>query len=147
MNKIFDYNFHLVIKNSKNVNDTIFEDQNLNEKKLLDGINYYNRYLKRLNGFNLLLFNTSIYDQELLNFKNKLLEFEKTFITVLLDFRRPDVFEYIDCLKQNNVDSVMVNSYLQKIENKDFPKVLEVLNIVNQKKLKFLLMEVMEHLK
>lgn len=136
MKNIFDFNVHLLIKNSNNIDKTIFEDQNLKENELIKGLNFYNKYLKSLKGFNLFLFNTSIFDLDVVNFKNELLQFEETHISALLDFRRPDIFDYINCLEENKIDSVMVNSYLQKIENKDFPRVLEVFKYCESKKIK-----------
>ena len=53
----------------------------------------------------------------------------------LIDFRRHDIYDYIDILVQKNIKAVMVNSYLQKISKRDLSLVLKVLKYCEKKNL------------
>ena len=133
--KVFDFNIHLPIIISKNVNETIHQDLNLNEDKLNQGLDFYKSYLNKIKGFNLLLFNTDLFSNSISTFSKNLEYFKKTSITSLIDFRRHDIYDYIDILIQKNVKAVMVNSYIQKISKRDLSLVLKIFKYCEKKNL------------
>ena len=133
--KVFDFNIHLPIITSNNINKTIELDLNLNEDKLNQGLNFYKSYLNKIKGFNLLLFNTDLFSNSISTFSINLEHFNNVSITSLIDFRRHDIYDYIDILVQKNVKAVMVNSYLQKISKRDLSLVLKVLKYCEKKNL------------
>ena len=133
--KVFDFNFHLPIITSNNVNETIDQDLNLNEDKLNQGLDYYKSYLNKIKGFNLLLFNTDLFSNSISTFSKCLKNFNNVSMSSLIDFRRHDIYDYIDILVQKNIKAVMVNSYLQKISKRDLSLVLKVLKYCEKKNL------------
>lgn len=133
--KVFDFNIHLPIITLNNINKTIEQDLNLNEDKLNKGLDFYKSYLNKIKGFNLLLFNTDLFSNSISTFSINLEHFNNVSITSLIDFRRHDIYDYIDILVQKNVKAVMVNSYLQKISKRDLSLVLKVLKYCEKKNL------------
>lgn len=136
IDRVFDFNVHLPIINSNNVNDTINQDLNLIESSLILGLSQYEPYLKQLEGFNLLLFNTNLFNKTVSLFNNKLKGYKNAHLTCLIDFRRKDIRDYIDILIKNDLKAIMVNSYIQKISNDDIELVIEVFKYCEEKNLK-----------
>ena len=90
-------------------------------------------------GSNVLLFNTDLFSNSVSSFLNASKRFKNINLTSLIDFRRNDIYAYIDILIENNVKAVMVNSYLQKISDIDFPLVLKVFKYCETKGLSILI--------
>lgn len=126
MNKIFDFNIHLPIKELKPIDKVIADDLRLEEENLIQGLNYNRTYLESIEGSNVLLFNTNLFSNPISNFLKRAQSFKNINLTSLIDFRRNDIYQYIDFLIENSVKSVMVNSYLQNISDEDIPIVLKV---------------------
>jgi uncharacterized protein len=128
--KIFDFNIHLPQNVSVNVDDVILDDLNLSSQGLTNGLNRHLASLKQLTGLNVLLFNQNLFEPKndsILNFVNELkTQFEKILLTALIDFRMEQVSAYLDRARHEGVHTFMFNSYLQKIHETDFAKVLQV---------------------
>jgi len=132
--KVFDFNIHLPTQINNNVNDTISLDLSMKEPELLNGLNFHRDFIRGLNGINILLFNTSLFESKLHNFNEEVgRSVERASYTALIDFRRLDIDDYIDKLAKNGVRCVMVNSYLQKILESDFHLVLKACQLAAEK--------------
>jgi uncharacterized protein len=118
---IFDFNIHLPYLIDNDVNNVVGQDLRLDESGLIEGLNFHMHELKDVDGGNILLFNVELFNEDISAFtrlvKSKL---DKSSFTALIDFRSPKIYEYLDVLSANNIDSVMVNSYLQKIDKKEY---------------------------
>ena len=125
MMKIFDFNIHLPYIIDEDVNVVIAQDMSLGVGGIQLGFDTHKEILKDCVGANFLLFNTELFDTDVSAFfqqVNSSLEIKK--YTALIDFRRTDINDYIDNLVKSGVNAVMVNSYLQQIEDADFNSVL-----------------------
>jgi predicted TIM-barrel fold metal-dependent hydrolase len=123
--KIFDFNIHLPYIKHDDVNVVIAQDMSLGADGIQLGFDTHKKILKDCVGANFLLFNTKLFDSDVSSFfqqVNSSLEIKK--YTALIDFRRTDINDYIDNLVKSGVNAVMVNSYLQQIEDADFNSVL-----------------------
>ena len=139
MIQIFDFNIHLPIKGLKSIDDVVVDDLKLDQDKLIQGLNYNKTYLETTEGSNVLLFNTDLFSNSVSSFLKASKSFKNINLTSLIDFRRNDIFAYIDILIENNVKAVMVNSYLQKISDMDIPLVLKVFKYCESKGLSILI--------
>lgn len=134
--KIFDFNIHLSIYNNKDVNSVIHQDMNLDIHGIESGFQFHKEKLINCSGINILLFNNQLFNnQHKLNFNQIEAEFDIVKYTALIDFRRFDVFEYLDNLIENGINAIIFNSYLQKITSQDFQKILKICKYAEEKKL------------
>jgi predicted TIM-barrel fold metal-dependent hydrolase len=123
--KVFDFNIHLPYLLNKEVNEVIAQDITLDSIGIQKGFNTHKHVLDDCIGANILLFNTKLFELDISpllkikEYKEKIIKF-----TALIDFRRRDIKNYIDNLVKCGVNAVMVNSYLQKINDTDFSNVL-----------------------
>ncbi|WP_276373589.1 amidohydrolase family protein [Chryseolinea sp. H1M3-3] len=135
--KIFDFNVHLPQKIAIDVNEVIDDDLNLTGQGLIKGLNLHYDGIKEVSGVNILLFNQKLFygDSELSLFvKNVKQKFDSFLLTALIDFRDPLVDGYLEETKLHGVSTYMFNSYLQQIEERDFPKILEICKYAEQNK-------------
>lgn len=134
MRKVFDFNIHLPYVENEDVNIVVENDLSLTERGLLKGLEAHSTSFSGLNGANFLLFNTDVFSNPLNTFiteaKRKLTHIS---LTALIDFRREDIEDYLDLIVQQGGMAIMVNSYLQKIEEADFDLVLAVCRHAEQK--------------
>lgn len=126
MRKIFDFNIHLPIKALNSIDKVIVNDLQMDEQNLIKGLNHNKSYLESIEGSNVLLFNTNLFTNPIPNFLKASHRFKNINLTSLIDFRRNDIYSYIDLLIDNGVKAVMINSYLQRISDGDIPLVLDV---------------------
>lgn len=134
MMKIFDFNIHLPYIIDEDVNVVIAQDMSLGADGIQLGFDTHKEILKDCVGANFLLFNTKLFDTDVSAFFQKVsssLEIKK--YTALIDFRRKDINDYIDNLVKSGVNAVMVNSYLQQIEDQDFNTVLKAFQYAEKK--------------
>ena len=127
--QVFDFNIHLPYVSHNDVNQVIENDMNLNEEGLLMGIDFHKKSFDDLAGANFLLFNTNLFSRNISYFRKETEKhLEKVSITALIDFRRQDIKQYLENVKVFGGQFVMVNSYLQKINQAEYPKVIEALS-------------------
>lgn len=132
--KIFDFNIHLPYIKHEDVNIVIAQDMSLGADGIQMGYDTHKHILKNCVGANFLLFNTKLFDTDVSAFFQHVsssLEVKK--YTALIDFRRSDIIDYIDNLVKSGVNAVMVNSYLQQIEEHDFITVLKAFQYAESK--------------
>jgi predicted TIM-barrel fold metal-dependent hydrolase len=132
--KIFDFNIHLPYIKHEDVNVVIAQDMSLGADGIQLGFDIHKHILKDCVGANFLLFNTKLFDNDVSAFFQKVsssLEIKK--YSALIDFRRKDINDYIDNLVKSGVNAVMVNSYLQQIEDHDYSSVLKVFQYAESK--------------
>lgn len=127
MQPVFDFNIHLPYVEHEDVNIVIENDMTLNNEGLLKGLDKHKDKIKDLTGGNILLFNTNLFSGLPITFMDKAREdFRCLVFTALVDFRREDIEDYLDYAVASGVKSVMVNSYLQKIGDCDFDRVIRI---------------------
>jgi predicted TIM-barrel fold metal-dependent hydrolase len=132
--KIFDFNIHLPYIKHEDVNIVITQDMSLGADGIQLGFDTHKHILKDCAGANFLLFNTKLFETDVSAFFQKVsssLEIKK--YTALIDFRTTDINDYIDNLVKCGVNAVMVNSYLQQIEDHDFNIVLKAFKYAESK--------------
>jgi uncharacterized protein len=125
--KIFDFNIHLPQKQSPDVNEVIADDLSLSIEGLERGLVVHAGKIKNAEGINVLMFNQDLFcgQGDLSRFKIGLKEhFKKFMLTSLVDFRKKNIKEYLANAFDQGVNAIMFNSYLQKIEERDFEAVL-----------------------
>lgn len=128
--KIFDFNIHLPYSKNDDVNQVIFQDRNLGISDISKGLRFYKEHFIKINGANILLFNTSLLDNDISSLNHDLSNvFETFYITNLIDFRRLDIKDYLHRAKTSGVNAIMFNSYLQEIADEDFELVLHACHI------------------
>ena len=134
--KIFDFNIHLPIYNQNDVNSVIQQDMNLDIHGIQNGILLHKEKLSNCTGINILLFNDKLFNDINIELFNKIrCQFDLVKFTTLIDFRSKEVFNYIDKLVECKIDAIIFNSYLQKISNVDFPKILTICKYAEEKKI------------
>jgi len=127
MRPVFDFNIHLPYVEHEDVNVVIENDMTLDDEGLLKGLDKHRNKFTTLTGGNILLFNTNLFSGVPVTFMDKARkDLSKLVFTALIDFRREDIEDYLDHAATSGVKAVMVNSYLQKIEENDFDKVVQV---------------------
>lgn len=130
--KIFDFNIHLPYKEADNVNELIKQDLNLDLASISYGLNIYQDDFKGLNGGNIQLFNTRLLDGNISSLRQELAShFEGFYTTLLIDFRRSDIIEYLHLAKNAGITAIMFNSYLQKIGDEDFIEVYKACKVAS----------------
>lgn len=126
MTKVFDFNVHLPYIWDSDVNKVIENDMNLVEEGLVKGVAFHEKALSELSGANFLLFNTDLFSENVEAFKSAAAQrCAYVSMTVLIDFRRPDIKTYLDQVAAAGGRFVMVNSYLQQIGRVDYTKVID----------------------
>ncbi len=127
MRKVFDFNVHLPLRADRLVDQIAVNEMEMSDKDLCRAISDYKSELSILDSANLMLFNTSLFDNSgSLEFLESARKFTHCHLTALVDFRRDDVIEYVDVLQQHGVQCVKFHSYVQKITSDDFSRVLKV---------------------
>lgn len=125
MQSVFDFNIHLPFVEHEDVNIVINNDMNLDNEGLLKGYNKHRDIINSITGGNILLFNPNLFSGLPVTFLDNALNNSKCLVfTALIDFRRDDIEDYLDFAVTCGVKAVMVNSYLQKIGEGDFNRVL-----------------------
>ncbi len=124
---IFDFNVHLPYLSHEDVSKVIEQDMNLDVAGICNGLEIYQTNIRKIKGVNFLLFNTKLFDEDAGIFFNKSKQFfDEIAYTALVDFRRHDIFDYIEKAKHNGVNAIMFNSYLQKISDADFIEIIKI---------------------
>jgi len=122
--KIYDFNIHLPHLEDEDVNVVIDNDLNLTNEELVKGLETHQNKFTDLSGANFLLFNTNLFSSSISEFKAQASNhFQNFSLTALVDFRRYDLIPYLEKVKEQGVQAIMVNSYLQQISESDFPLV------------------------
>jgi hypothetical protein len=135
--KIFDFNIHLPFNNHLDVNVVINQDLNLTAEGIQAGFNFHKNAIAACEGANFLLFNTRLFNEDVLPFFHSVYGYLKQVTyTALVDFRHDHIFDYINCLHAAGVHAIMFNSYLQCITESDFKQVLQVCEYGSSKGLK-----------
>lgn len=135
--KIFDFNIHLPYFSDANVNVVIEQDLNLTVEGIQQGFNFHKNAIASCQGGNFLLFNTKLFNEDVLPFfqaVNGHINIVK--YTALIDFRSENVYDYINYLLTAGVHAIMFNSYLQQIDANNFNQVLQVCKYASSKGLK-----------
>lgn len=135
--KIFDFNIHLPFISHPDVNVVIEQDLNLTVEGIQQGFDFHKNEIASCEGGNFLLFNTRLFNEDVLPFfqsVNGYLKYVK--YTALIDFRYEHVYDYINCLHAAGVHAIMFNSYLQQITESDFKQILQVCEYASSKGLK-----------
>lgn len=131
--QIFDFNIHLPWITHSDVNVVINQDLNLDVAGITKGLEVHAPTIQKAAAANFLLFNTNLFVEDAIPFFQKANQlFEKTTFTALIDFRRPDIFEYIERAKSFGIKAIMFNSYLQKISDADYLDVLKVCSFAEE---------------
>ncbi|PJZ61811.1 amidohydrolase [Leptospira adleri] len=134
--KIFDFNIHLPFIEDSDVNVVIKQDLNLSSKDLSIGLKKYNETIQKTEGINVLLFNPNLHLEDIAGFKKEIQSVcPKYALTSLVDFRRPDIENYLEKLIASGSRAIMFNSYLQEISESDFSSVLKVCQIAQKNNL------------
>jgi len=134
--KVFDFNIHLPVSVSPDVNDLILEDFNMTEAQLCTGLSTHLEHIKMNDGCNFLLFNQNLFENDIPAFKTLVKkQFSSHLLTALLDFRRNNLEAYIEHAKLAGANSIMFNSYIQKITGQDFGDVLKACLFAQQNKM------------
>jgi uncharacterized protein len=134
--KIFDFNIHLPYIQHEDVNVVIRQDMELDAKGIEKGFAFHRDKIARIDGANILLFNTRLFEEDIsVFFKSVKTSVSIVRYTALLNFRSKKVFEYIDHLHQSGVNAIMFNSYLQQIATDDFSLVLKACKYAEEKKM------------
>ena len=134
--KIFDFNIHLTFSTdvTPDVDHLVNKDLMLTENELHVGVAKYAEHFKNFEGANFLLFNQELFNQHLTkDLKFNIPNLKNQQFTWLLDFRNSEIFDYIDIAHKSGVRSIMFNSYIQKIAESDFQRVLSVSKYAAQK--------------
>lgn len=116
--KIFDFNIHLPYLLDKDVNRVIQNDMALDTEGLRHGFATHSNVIESVTKCNILLFNTKLFEAQI-----PLTDFFKTpntVFTALVDFRRPDLLNYLEAALASGIKAIMFNSYLQCISDADF---------------------------
>jgi predicted TIM-barrel fold metal-dependent hydrolase len=125
----FDFNIHFPCELQKDTNKNIANDNSMILKDLeFCYENYKSSFKKSFSSANFMIFNQNIFDTEnLTDFILKVKsDFPNSIFTNLTDFRKSNVFEYLEVAKSQGVQSVKFHSYNQKIGSEDFGEVLKV---------------------
>jgi predicted TIM-barrel fold metal-dependent hydrolase len=135
--KIFDFNIHLPNIKHTDVNVVIHQDMNLKVDDIFMAMELHNPFIKKSEGANFLLFNTDLFNLDTVNrFENSTqLDLKNNTLTALINFRRKDLYQYLEYVKAAGVKFLMVNSYLQKISETDFIDVYKVFKFAEENKM------------
>jgi len=133
---IFDFNIHLPCSKSVDTNSKILDENSM----FLDDIkicyqNYFSGFKSSIKAGNFMLFNQNIFfEDDMKNFiKNVKNDFKGSFFTALIDFRKPDIFTYLDKAISDGVDFIKFHSYNQKITESDFIDIVKVCQYVEER--------------
>lgn len=136
MMKVFDFNIHLPNIKHEDVNVVINQDLGLCMDDVFRALDLHAGFIQQSAGANFLLFNTALFDNagsaELFAENSASLK-DKNSFTALLDFRRYDLYDYLDKVVAAGVKGIMVNSYLQKISESDFTAVYKACKYAQEK--------------
>ena len=125
--KVFDFNIHLPFVLNEDVNLVISQDMELDVTGIIEGFEFHKETIEKCDGANLLLFNTSLFVEDVKPFLNSVnTKFSDIKYTALINFRDLNIFDYIDNLVSCGVNAIMFNSYLQKISDSDFNTILRI---------------------
>jgi predicted TIM-barrel fold metal-dependent hydrolase len=133
--QVFDFNIHLPSVFHEDVNVVIADDLSLSAENVIKGFELHLPAFKNVQGANFLLFNTNLFDQNfnLLHFKSIVQsKLSHSSFTALIDFRRTDLFEYLERVVSSGVNAIMFNSYLQQIAEQDFTLIYRVCKFVEE---------------
>lgn len=134
--KIFDFNIHLPYIKNEDVNIVIKQDLKLSINDLIKGFETHKDCISKCEGANFLLFNTKLFNENVSGFFNVTsAKLKIARYTALIDFRDPNVFNYLNNVKESGAHAIMFNSYLQKISESDFTDILKVCQFAAKKKL------------
>lgn len=136
--KVFDFNIHLPMLKDGDVNNVIANETEMDTRQLIESFDSHLPAFGQLQGGNIMLFNMSLFalGQDVTEFFNHVRgHFNESMFTALLDFRRPDINQYMDTLVQCKVDAVKFHSYVQKIKQSDFAQVVKVAKMAEANKM------------
>jgi uncharacterized protein len=129
--KIFDFNIHLPDIKDEDVNVVIQQDMNLTTEGVFRAFEIHEPFISNVEGCNVLLFNPRLLDGHTVDtFFSKTSSFrQKGAFTTIIDFRRADIAEYLQMVKNAGIKGIIFNSYLQEIADSDFASVLNACKI------------------
>lgn len=128
--KIFDFNIHLPSNlNYKDVDDMIIDEAEITINKLNDSYKKNIEECKdRPDAANLMIFNTILFlDKDVNLFMNIIKRDSRdSYITTLINFRSKKEIDYVDKSIEQGIDGIKFHSYVQRIEESDFPNILKI---------------------
>lgn len=124
---MFDSNIHLPC-GPEGLDDRWCDEGSMGQRELLGCFDYHLPTLKeKIDAGNFMLFNENLSASEALSFTSVV---RKTFadarFTVLVDIHNPKESERLLSMKKAGIDAIKFHCYFQKIEEADFPKVMEL---------------------
>ena len=124
---MFDCNIHLPCK-EKELDDLWSDERGMGEKELLECFEQHRQTLQdKIYAGNFMLFNENLKAREALSFTSVVRNtFAYARFTVLLNIHNPKESERLLSLKNSGIDAVKFHCYFQKIEKKDFSRVMEL---------------------
>jgi uncharacterized protein len=124
---MFDCNIHLPC-GGEELDDSLCDEGGMGEKELLACFEQHRLTLKdKINAGNFMLFNENLPASEALSFTSVVRKiFADARFTVLVDIHNPKESERLLSMKKSGIDAVKFHCYFQKIEEVDFPKVMEL---------------------
>lgn len=135
--KIFDFNIHPCCLENDTI-DLIEFEKNLNIldfKKIFlkNRSNYKTNFLD----CNFMILNTDFFKKK--QNLNKIVnsDFKKTLFTALIDYNIENIGQYIENVSDSKIDGIKFHSYIQRIEEKHFNKIVDIC-IKIENKIKFI---------
>ena len=129
MKKIFDFNVHLPYVLKNDLNQSVYNETDIEADQIFESYRKYSKILKEtICGANFMFLNEKILLQKELDNIIKTIknDFERCYFTFIVDFRK-DKYEYlIDRAIECGAHGVKFHSYIQKISLDDFADVLKV---------------------
>lgn len=134
--KVFDFNVHLPYCRKNEVDEMIVSETSLKVKDLeASYTGFLNEFKMNISDGNFMLFNQNLFSEAgasgFIGYVRK--DFNHSYFTALVDFRRSNVFDYIDNAIAQGVNFIKFHSYVQMILESDFPEILRVCRYVEMK--------------
>jgi len=141
MMNIYDFNIHLPCKLKNSPSSTIADEKKLSQKELEF---CYSKHLATFKKYitcgNFMVFNQQLFNEGDITFcKQVKKDFQHSFVSLLTDFRRDDIFTYLDHAIAQGIDAIKFHSYVQQISEADFSEVLKVAKYAEEKQILILL--------
>ena len=135
---VFDFNVHLSAGTYIKDGRALLEETRMDSQELLDAYGRYAGMLsKTVSRANYMILNPSILsDERAKGLVRTLREGRKhAYITVMIDFRKKDVCREVERAHHLGFDGIKVHSYVQRIAEPDFRKVLKACELAQAKKM------------
>lgn len=127
---MFDCNIHLPC-GGEGLDDRLCDESVMGEKELLTCFEHHLPILQEyISAGNFMLFNETLLPEEASNFTSTVRnKFPDARFTALGNIRNPEESQRLVALKKAGIDAVKFHCYIQKLEESDFPKVMELAKI------------------